>query len=148
MYIMWQEEEEKNVTAYYYINCILLLLKKANSQKGDWPVSWIKCRINSRIFPLIWLGRSLSPHIKRWVKTLFEGLLWQLCLTNVFQHTPLFWYCVPLLLCKLTQIFADYHQLNNLCFSWKKKSRTSHFNFHLHHDGHTLEPFVAHCTNN
>ena len=39
------------------------------------PVSWINCRVNSRIFLLISSGKSLLPYINSCVKTSFEGLV-------------------------------------------------------------------------
>ena len=39
------------------------------------PVSWINCRVNSRIFLLTSSGKSLLPYINSCVETLFEGLV-------------------------------------------------------------------------
>ena len=39
------------------------------------PVSWINCRVNSRIFLLTSSGKSLLPYINSCVETLLEGLV-------------------------------------------------------------------------
>ena len=68
------------------------ILKKENSLKrGPWrlldrwqkfgriqsnrPVSWINCKVNSRIFLLISSEKSLLPYINSCVKTSLEGLM-------------------------------------------------------------------------
>ena len=49
--------------------------KKFRRIQSNRPVSWINCRVNSRIFLLISSGKSSLPYINSCVKTSFEGLV-------------------------------------------------------------------------
>ena len=49
--------------------------QKFEGSQSNRPVSWVKRRVNLRIFLLISSGKSLLPYINSYVKTSFEGLL-------------------------------------------------------------------------
>ena len=50
-------------------------LQKFGRIQSNRPVSWINCRVSSRIFLLISSGKSLLPYINSCVKPSFEGLV-------------------------------------------------------------------------